>query len=179
MAQSVTTTSGGSRIIRHVKSKSRTSSENVHVSSKRGSTRTEPDDDDIVHIVKSVRGDKPEEREARFRDRGLTDASLDVKFAIPTNEAPSKSNPSLTSLRTSNDRAQNDGILSQSFVCDLCKRTVAFVLGVGPVHHAIACHGRRPEGKKEIPQPPDFHYERCSKCLLYFDKFSFSYHQCQ
>ena len=54
---------------------------------------------------------------------------------------------------------------------------MAYVLGVGPIHHAIACHAEKPVGWKELPALPEFIYEKCPICFLYFDKFAFSYHQ--
>jgi len=69
--------------------------------------------------------------------------------------------------------------LPQDVHCDLCGRGIPFLMGIGPIHHAIALHGQQPEGLSSLPPEPEFLYDRCPCCHLFFDKFSFSYHRCQ
>ena len=63
--------------------------------------------------------------------------------------------------------------------CDICLRYIPFLVGIGPIHHAIAVHGQPPEGLAALPDEPEFHYDRCQFCQLFFDKFAFRYHRCQ
>ena len=204
--QIVLTTSGGSRIISKVKTKPRASqSEAPRIRSlpaesgrdgsamtpsitplidddarlggsmdgdsgrKRGShavTGLVDNDDDDIQVVKRVRGDNREEMEAakRLQAAALSQAS-DVKHAVISNDARNATSSGSVSL-------------TQMVRCDLCRRDYAYVLGIGPIHHDIACHGKAPIGKPEIPLTPEFNYDRCGFCHLFFDTFSFSFHKC-
>jgi len=106
----------------------------------------------------------------------LVDASSSTSADYPAREnTPSPPTP------LSDDAVDKtvDRIPLKHVHCDICDRDIPFLMGIGPLHHAIALHGQPPEGLLSLPSEPDFHYDQCHVCQLYFDKFSYRYHRCE